>query len=64
MTFEVSATNSAGVQAEKTSLTGQATTAMGVPTMPEILTFLLAVTLVGAGVYVIRRRSSTGLTPA
>ena len=32
--------------------------------MPEILTFLLAVTLVGAGVYVIRRRSSTGLTPA
>ena len=24
--------------------------------MPEILTFLLAVTLVGAGVYVIRRK--------
>ena len=37
---------------------------MGVPTMPEILTFLLAVTLVGAGVYVIRRKGATGLTPA
>ena len=60
---EVRATNSAGVKGPL-SLSMSATTAMGVPTMPEILTFLLAVTLVGAGVYVIRRRSSTGLTPA
>ena len=37
---------------------------MGTPTMPEILTFLLAVTLVGAGVYVIRQKGATGLTPA
>ena len=61
---QVSATNTANPAAGPWSLTESATTAMGVPTMPEILTFLLAVTLVGAGVYVIRRRSSTGLTPA
>ena len=60
---QVTAMNSAD-QTGATSLPVEATTAMGVPTMPEILTFLLAVTLVGAGVYVIRRRSSTGLTPA
>ena len=51
----VTATNSAGETGES-SLPVEATTAMGVPTLPEILTFLLAVTLVGAGVYVIRRK--------
>ena len=35
-----------------------------VPTLPEILTILLALTLVGAGVYVIRRKGASGLTPA
>ena len=59
----VRATNDADKEGEW-SLPIEAMTPMAAPTLPEILTLGLALTLIGAGVYVIRRKGATGLTPA